>query len=141
MNRWSLSAMSRILIVDDSPTIRRMVKASLSALATSFGEAASGLEAIEQLTLQPSALMVLDLNMPDLHGLEVLRFVRSHPRLQAPPVFVLTTPGDASRRRAAVAGGATDHMTKACAPHQLSERVGRLLAEAPPPPGDAHVGQ
>ena len=134
--------MSRILIVDDSSTIRRMVKASLSALATSFCEAASGLEAIEQLTLQPSALMVLDLNMPDLHGLEVLKFVRSHPRLQALPVIVLTTRGDESSREAAIAAGATDYMTKPFAPQRLSERVGRLLAEAPPPPpGGAHVGQ
>ena len=113
----------------------------MSALATSCGEAASGLEAIEQLTLQPSALMVLDLNMPDLHGLEVLKFVRSHPRLQALPVIVLTTRGDDSSRGGAMAAGATDYMTKPFAPQQLSERVGRLLAEAPPPPGDAHVGQ
>ena len=91
-----LGTMPRILIVDDSPTIRRMVKASLSRVAAGFAEAASGLEAIEQLTLQSVALMVLDLNMPDLHGLEVLKFVRSHPRLQALPVIVLTTRGDDS---------------------------------------------
>ena len=134
--------MSRILIVDDSPTIRRMVKASLSASAASFAEAASGLEAIEQLTLHPTSLMVLDLNMPDLHGLEVLKFVRSHPRLQALPVIVLTTRGDESSREAAVAAGATDYMTKPFVPQELSERVGRLLAGAPPTaPGGAHVGQ
>jgi two-component system, chemotaxis family, chemotaxis protein CheY len=134
--------MSRILIVDDSPTIRRMVKASLSAIAANFAEAASGLEAIEQLTLHPTSLMVLDLNMPDLHGLEVLKFVRSHPRLQALPVLVLTTRGDESSREAAVAAGATDYMTKPFVPHELSERVGRLLAGAPPAsPGGAHVGQ
>ncbi len=134
--------MSRILIVDDSATIRRMVKVSLSAVATSFCEAASGLEAIEQLTLQPASLMVLDLNMPDLHGLEVLKFVRSHPRLQSLPVIVLTTRGDESSREAAIAAGATDYMTKPFVPHELSERVGRLLTDAPPASaGGAHVGQ
>lgn len=136
------TTMPKILIVDDSPTIRRMVKASLSAVASGFAEAASGLEAIEQLTLQPVALMVLDLNMPDLHGLEVLKFVRSHPRMQALPVIVLTTRGDDSSREAAIAAGATDYMTKPFVPHELSERVGRLLAEAPPTAsGGAHVGQ
>jgi two-component system, chemotaxis family, chemotaxis protein CheY len=133
--------MRRILIVDDSPTIRRMVKASLSGVASGFCEAASGLEAIEQLTLQPVALMVLDLNMPDLHGLEVLKFVRSHPRTQSLPVMVLTTRGDDSSREAAMAAGATAYMTKPFVPAELSDRIGRLLAEAPPAsPGGAHVG-
>jgi two-component system chemotaxis response regulator CheY len=141
VNGGSLSVTSSILIVDDSPTIRRMVKASLSAVAAGFREAASGLEAIEQLTLHPASLMVLDLNMPDLHGLEVLKFVRSHPRLQRLPVIVLTTRGDDSSREAAMAAGASDYMTKPFVPHELSERVGRLLAEARPAPGGDHVGQ
>ena len=132
--------MPRILIVDDSPTIRRMVKASLSSVASGFCEAASGLEAIEQLTLQPMALMVLDLNMPDLHGLEVLKFVRSHPRMQSLPVLVLTTRGDDSSREAAMAAGATAYMTKPFVPAALSERIGRLLAETPASPGGTHVG-
>ena len=133
--------MRRILIVDDSPTIRRMVRASLSGVGSGFCEAASGLEAIEQVTLQPVALMVLDLNMPDLHGLEVLKFVRSHARMQSLPVIVLTTRGDESSREAAMAAGATDYMTKPFVPAELAERVGKLFAQAPPSSaGDAHAG-
>jgi two-component system, chemotaxis family, chemotaxis protein CheY len=61
--------MKKILIVDDSPTMRRMVKASLRDLSdVGFDEAASGLEAIEQLALSRADLLVLDLNMPDMHG-------------------------------------------------------------------------
>ena len=60
--------MSHILIVDDSPTIRRMVKASLAPLGADFIEASSGLEAIEQLALGQMQLMVLDLNMPGSLG-------------------------------------------------------------------------
>src|SRR5687767_12761429 len=103
--------MTRILIVDDSATIRRMVKASLGGVDGVFVEASSGLEAIEQLSLGAAALMVLDLNMPDLHGLDVLKFVRSHPSLGRLPVLVLTTRGDDSSRDAAMAAGATDYMT------------------------------
>ena len=71
--------MNNILIVDDSPTMRRMVMASLRSLpGVSFGEASSGLEAIERLALAPVDLMILDLNMPDMHGIEVLGFLRRH---------------------------------------------------------------
>ena len=123
--------MRRILIVDDSPTIRRMVKASLSGVASGFAEAASGLEAIEQLTLQPVALMVLDLNMPDLHGLEVLKFVRSHPRMQAVPVIVLTTRGDDTSRQAALERGASAYLTKPFAPGVLASEASQLLTSLP----------
>ena len=63
--------MDRTLVVDDPPTMRRMVMASLRDVCGEAGflEASSGLEAIEQLALGPVALMVLDLNMPDMHGI------------------------------------------------------------------------
>ena len=71
--------MPRTLIVDDSPTMRRMVMASLREVCPGgFVEASSGLEAIERLAVIPVALIVLDLNMPDMHGLDVLRFIRRH---------------------------------------------------------------
>ena len=99
--------MERTLIVDDSPTMRRMVMASLRDVCDGgFSEAASGLEAIEQLALGPVALMVLDLNMPDMHGFEVLKFVRKHPSFRQLPVIVLTTRGDDESRSAALAGHA-----------------------------------
>ena len=134
--------MTRILIVDDSPTIRRMVRASLTATEATLVEAASGLEAIEQLTLGAAALMVLDLNMPDLHGLDVLKFVRSHPSLGRLPVLVLTTRGDESSRDSAMAAGATDYMTKPFVPQELAARVRRLLDEtgAAPAAEGRHAG-
>ena len=91
--------MDRTLVVDDSPTIRRMVIASLRDVCSGgFQEAATGLEALEQLAVRPIALMILDLNMPDMHGLEVLRFVRKHPAFKRLPVIVLTTRGDDESR-------------------------------------------
>ena len=123
--------MFRIVIVDDSPTIRRMVRSSLAALPeATFVEAGSGLEAIEQLTLGPVALMVLDLNMPDMHGLEVLNFVRRHPIYRLLPVIVLTTRGDEASRLAAAEAGATFYMTKPFVPQVLAERAQALVAAA-----------
>jgi two-component system, chemotaxis family, chemotaxis protein CheY len=120
--------MSRILIVDDSPTIRRMVKASLSALpGAAFTEAGSGLEAIESLALGPIDMMVLDLNMPDMHGIEVLTFLRSHRAYEQLPVVVLTTRGDDDSREAALKAGATRYLTKPFAPQVLVSHARELL--------------
>ena len=136
--------MHRTLIVDDSPTMRRMVIASLRDVCTGgFVEAASGLEAIEQLSLGPAAVMVLDLNMPDLHGIDVLKFVRSHPSLGRLPVLVLTTRGDDSSRESALNAGATDYMTKPFVPQELAVRVRRLLEAtgATPAAEGTHAGR
>jgi two-component system, chemotaxis family, chemotaxis protein CheY len=123
---------NQILIVDDSPTIRRMVKASLAALSDDpceFVEASSGLEAIERLALGPVELMVLDLNMPDMHGLEVLGFVRSHSKYRQVPVIILTTRGDDASRAAALEAGATAYMTKPFTPGTLATKARELLGQ------------
>lgn len=124
--------MHRTLIVDDSPTMRRMVMASLREVcAGGFSEAASGLEAIEQLALGPVSLMVLDLNMPDMHGLEVLAFVRSHQAFRRVPVIVLTTRGDEPSRASAIAAGASLYLTKPFVPHVLAGHARALVAADP----------
>lgn len=120
--------MPRILIVDDSPTLRKMVRASLKPLESfDFVEAANGLDAIEQVALGPVALMVLDLNMPDMHGVDVLRFLRNHQGSRGVPVIVLTTRGDESSRDTAMAAGATYYLTKPFVPQALLSIVEDLL--------------
>ena len=124
--------MYTILIVDDSPTIRRMVRASLGTVAgTTIVESVSGLQAIEALAIAPVHAIVLDLNMPDMHGLDVLRFVRSHERYRTVPVLVLTTRGDSTSREAVMQAGATSYMTKPFMPADLAAAVSDLLAAVP----------
>ncbi len=121
-------SMKTILLVDDSSTMRRMVKASLQSIPhTDFREAANGLEAIEKVAIEPVSLMVLDLNMPDMHGLEVLKFLRSHEKYKSLPVIVLTTRGDETSRDAALAAGATLYWTKPFNPGDFNTRVRQLL--------------
>ena len=121
--------MINILVVDDSPTIRRMVRAALEPVAeTRFVEAETGLEAIERLAFAPVGLIVLDLNMPDMHGIEVLKFVRAHAGYRDIPVLVLTTRADDTSRAAALAAGATAYVTKPFAPSTLAGEARRLLA-------------
>lgn len=117
-----------VLVVDDSATMRRMVMAALRALGdVHFEQAVSGLDAIERATVTPVHLVVLDLNMPDMHGLEVLRFFRSHASLKDVPVIVLTTRSDEESREAAMREGATLFLTKPFSPDTFAPHVARLL--------------
>jgi len=120
----------RILIVDDSRTMRRMVATSLARLGQcKFEEAANGLEAIERLVLGPADLMILDLNMPEIHGLDVLKFVRARPLYESMPVVVLTTKGEESIQSEAMAAGASLYLTKPFSSTELEAKVRGLLAE------------
>ena len=122
------NSMKKILIVDDSPTMRRMVMASLRDLRdVSFDEAGSGLEALERLALSPVDLILLDLNMPDVHGIEVLEFLRKHEIYRAMPVIILTTRGDDQSRSAALRNGVAAYLTKPFLPSVLASQVRQLL--------------
>ena len=123
--------MPKILIVDDSATIRKMVRSSLRQLEDAeFIEAGNGLEAIEQIALGPISLIILDLNMPDMHGVDVLKFLRRHQGWSDVPVVVLTTRGDETSRETAIAAGATEYLTKPFAPQVLLEAARTLLADS-----------
>ena len=120
--------MKRVLIVDDSNTLRRMVRACLEGLeGVEFAEAATGLEALEQIALHPPHLLILDINMPDMHGFDVLRFLRSHENLRHLPVIILTTRGDDMTRQEAQQAGADVYMTKPFQPEELRQQVKQLL--------------
>jgi len=120
--------MKTILIVDDSTTMRRMIRATLQTLENiSFKEAENGLEAIECLTLNSIDLMTLDLNMPDINGLAVLNFINSHQTLKKIPIIVITARSDEQTRDKVMAAGATQFMKKPLEPQKLLAHVERLL--------------
>jgi two-component system chemotaxis response regulator CheY len=110
-----------------------MVRASLQTIPDShFLEAGTGLEAVEQLAVADVHLVVLDLNMPDMHGIDVLRFLRGHQQYRDLPVVVLTTRGDDSSRALAAEAGATSYLTKPFAPPALAAAARTLLVSSPP---------
>ncbi len=124
--------MREILVVDDSKVMREMIVACLRPQeGLAFTHAASGLEAIEKLSLRPFDLLILDLNMPDIGGIEVLEFVRGQDRLRRLPIMVVTTRGDERSRARALGAGADKFVTKPFAPEALLEEVRGLLGSAP----------
>lgn len=120
--------MAEILVVDDSKVMREMIVACLRAQAgLEFTHASSGLEAIERLSLKKFDLMVLDLNMPDIGGIEVVEFVRGQDQLRELPIIVVTTRGDEASRARALGAGASRFMTKPFSPEALLGEVRGLL--------------
>jgi two-component system chemotaxis response regulator CheY len=119
------------LIVDDSKVMREMVIACLRAQpGIAFTQAASGLEALERLSLKPFDVVVLDLNMPDIGGYEVIEFIRGQDKLRTLPILVVTTRGDETSRARALAAGASRFMTKPFQPEALLAEVRDLLVGA-----------
>ena len=124
--------MADILVVDDSRVMREMLIACLRAQeGLTFTQAASGLEAIEQISLRPFDLVLLDLNMPDIGGIEVVEFIRGQDRLKDLPIVIVTTRGDEASRERALGVGATRFMTKPFTPEVIQAEVRALLRAAP----------
>jgi two-component system chemotaxis response regulator CheY len=120
--------MAHILVVDDSKIMREMLMACLRGLeGMSFDQAASGLEAIERISLCRFDLVLLDLNMPDIGGIEVVEFVRGQDRLRSLPILVVTTRGDETSRERALGAGANRLMTKPFTPESIVAAVRELL--------------
>jgi two-component system chemotaxis response regulator CheY len=123
-----------VLVVDDSKVMREMIAACLRPDASlTITQAASGLEAIERLSLKSFDIVVLDLNMPDIGGLEVVEFVRSQDKLRTLPILIVTTRAEDDSRAKVLAAGASRYMTKPFAPPAILGEVQSLLSGAGSP--------
>ena len=126
--------MPELLIVDDSKVMRDMIMACLrTEPGIAFTQAGSGLEAIEKMSLKRFDLVVLDLNMPDIGGFEVVEFIRGQDRLRALPILIVTTRGDDGSRSRALQAGASSFLTKPFTPHTMVAEVRSLLDGTRPP--------
>ena len=122
--------MQRILIVEDSETMRSLLASSLEELEVpvKVSEAASGFEALRVLPREDFDLVVTDINMPDINGLELLSFVRRDPRCESVPVVIVSTEGSERDRDKGLELGADAYLVKPFDPDALREVVTDLLA-------------
>ena len=122
--------MKKILSVDDSGTMRKIIGRSITVLGHQMLEANNGLEALEILDLNPDiALVILDVNMPGMDGMETLAHIKADPRLKDIPVMMLTTDSDRSRIIQAVQAGASNYLTKPFSQDDLLTKVASCLGE------------
>lgn len=123
--------MPQVLVVDDDPTVREVVVSYLRAHGHQVEECDDGAEALRRLTDAPPDLVVLDLMLPGLDGLEVCRRLRALPDARAEvPVVMLTALTESEDRIAGLEVGADDYVTKPFSPRELALRVDSVLRRA-----------
>jgi len=113
----------RVLIIDDEPPIRKLLRVGLSAHGYQITEASNGKMALERLGEQPPDLIVLDLGLPDMQGHELLRTIRA--RNDSVPIVVLSSRDDEAGKVQALDCGADDYVTK---PFGMDELLARMRA-------------
>ncbi|MBM2615085.1 response regulator transcription factor [Actinoplanes sp. LDG1-06] len=127
--------MPHVLVVDDDPTVSDVVRRYLEQDGCRVRLAPDGLAALSAVEAEQPDLVVLDLMMPGLDGLEVCRRLR-HRRPEL-PVVMLTALGDEADRVAGLEVGADDYVTKPFSPRELVLRVRSVLRRSPPATGTA----
>ncbi len=134
-----LKVRQRILLVDDCDTSLRVEELILRRGGYEILKARSGLEALRRAHGERPDLILLDVRLPDLSGLEVLRLVRAQQETRHIPVLVVSVRGDEATRQAALCRGCCEYVTKPVDATELRARVDRLLARAATPtePGGA----
>lgn len=116
-----------ILIVDDSETIREAVSFTLENAEYHVEKAVDGQDALEQLEKGSYQLIITDLHMPKLDGIELIKVIRAKPDHQFTPILFLTTESQNSRKEEARAAGATGWIVKPFVPEKLVAVVQKLI--------------
>ena len=118
---------TRVLIVEDDPDIAQLVAAYLDKAGFATERSASGREALQSIAARPPDLLVLDLMLPHVDGLEVCRVVRTNEATAAIPIIMLTARAEESERIVGLELGADDYLAKPFSPNELVARVRALL--------------
>jgi two-component system phosphate regulon response regulator PhoB len=119
---------STILLVEDDPDIRHLVSYKLARGGFTVNEVTDGVAALREAHRDPPDLVILDVRMPLLSGLEVCRELRAGPRTASVPILMLTARARPQDLDQAYAAGATDYVVKPFSPRELVERVETVLA-------------
>ena len=115
-------ASARVLVVDDEHGIRRFLRAALLNNGYETSEASTGVEALDSVAATRPDILIVDLGLPDMHGIDVIRFLREWSQI---PIIVLSVRSEEADKIAALDAGADDYLTK---PFGTGELVARLRA-------------
>jgi CheY-like chemotaxis protein len=127
-------AARRVLVADDSITVRKLVEHVLRARGVQVLSAPSGTEAIERIERERPDLVISDVVMPDKSGYEICTYVRKHPELSSTPVLLISGVLNAAVREQAARVHSDDVIGKPFSANELGSKVDHLLARVAPPP-------
>ena len=124
--------MPRILVVEDSASMRSFVRNAIesdprSSIAADVVEASSGFEALRLLPRGPYDLVVTDINMPDINGLELISFIRKSESHKGTPVLIISTQSSERDRARGLSLGANGYLIKPFSQESLQTEVWRFL--------------
>ena len=118
----------KVLIVEDSKATRELLATTVQTISgVEVVCAISGFEALKVLPRFQFALIITDINMPDINGLELINFVKKNPHYKDTPLFVVTTEGREQDRDRGLQLGADEYVVKPVAPERLCDLVRRYL--------------
>ncbi|MGI5865227.1 MAG: response regulator [Myxococcales bacterium] len=118
----------KVLVVDDSKSTREFIAAAVEQLeGFSVVESASGFEALKVLPRHRFDLIITDINMPDINGLELISFLKKNPNYRETPLFIISTEGSEVDRDRGLALGASEYLAKPFDPDTLIALVRRYL--------------
>ena len=120
--------MARIVVADDDTDIRELVALKLSAMGHEVSAVGDGQAALDACRARRPDLVLLDVMMPGVSGLEAVRAIRADPDLRDLPVILLTARALESDVSSGFDSGADDYVTKPFSPRELASRVEALLA-------------
>ncbi len=119
----------RVLVVDDETAIRRFLKVALNGQGFIVSEAANGTQALQIMTMERPDLVILDLGLPDMDGVEVTRQLRGWTNV---PVIILSVREEETDKVAALDAGADDYLTKPFSISELLARIRVAMRHQPP---------
>lgn len=119
-----------VMTVDDAATMRKMVAFTLRGAGYTVVEAVDGNDALAQLRQRPVDLVITDVNMPGINGIDLVARIRAMATLRSVPILLLTTESDPDAKNRARAAGATGWIVKPFQPPQLLAVVARVLPAA-----------
>jgi two-component system chemotaxis response regulator CheY len=117
-----------ILIVEDSTTTRALIRAIIEEIGDlNTVEATSGFEALKLLPTQKFDLIITDINMPDINGLELINFIKNNPKYSDLPLVIVSTERSEEDKKRGMALGATAYITKPFKAQELQEVIKQAI--------------
>lgn len=126
-NIEGFNSMAKIIIVDDSPSLRNLVTSTLLSTNHQVDDAADGLAALKKLELKQYDLIISDINMPGIDGIELVKKIRALANYKYSPILLLTTEFSPEKKGEAKSAGATGWLEKPLDPEKLIATIERML--------------